>query len=428
MRPAQSPSFSPAPADPPAAWLRLAVALAIAIAGSVGLWVVVLVLPAVEVDFGVSRGAASFPYTTATLGFAFGNLVIGRIADRTGIAPVLAGGAVLVGLGFAGSAASPSIAMLAAAQFVAGLGTAAGFGPLMAHVSLWFERRRGLAVGIVACGNYISGMIWSAPLTRLLEAEGWRAVCLTLAVAVPAAVLPLTLAMRRRPPAAVAARATVAAERRTAAAAMAPRLLVALLVVAGFACCMAMAMPQVHIVALCVGLGYGPAVGAEMLALMLAGGTVSRLVFGALSDRLGGVRTVLLGSSLQGLALILYLPSDGLTSLYVVSLVFGLSQGGIVPAYAVIVREYLPAEGAGARVGLVIMATILGMAAGGWMSGWIYDLTGSYRLAFVNGIAWNALNLAIALALFLRSRGPRRPARAPGPAPARAAAGGAGAA
>jgi MFS family permease len=195
-----------------------------------------------------------------------------------------------------------------------------------------------------------------------------------------------------------------AAALRQQTAGLPTRTLVWLLAVAGIGCCVAMSMPQVHIVAYCVDLGYGPAVGAEMLSLMLLGGVVSRLVSGLLADRIGGVPTLLIGSALQMLALFLYLPTTGLAPLYVVSLIFGLSQGGIVPSYAVIVREYLPPREAGARVGFVIMATILGMALGGWISGWIYDLTGSYRWAFLNGIAFNALNVAIMLLILFRSR------------------------
>jgi len=163
-------------------------------------------------------------------------------------------------------------------------------------------------------------------------------------------------------------------------------------------------MPQVHIVAYCGDLGYGVARGAEMLSLMLGTGVISRLASGWVSDHIGGVPTLLLGSLLQCLTLIFYLPFDGLTSLYIVSALFGLSQGGIVPSYAMIVREYFPPQEAGARVGLVLMATIVGMALGGWMSGEIYDLTGSYRAAFINGIVWNLLNLGIALWLLRQPR------------------------
>jgi MFS family permease len=186
---------------------------------------------------------------------------------------------------------------------------------------------------------------------------------------------------------------------------MSPRALQGLLVIAGLSCCVAMSMPQVHIVAYCHDLGHGAARGAQMLSLMLGFGVVSRLASGWICDRIGGRRTLLLGSALQTLALALFLPFDGLTALYVLSGLFGLVQGGIVPAYAVIVREFFPPQEAGVRVGTVLMATVFGMALGGWISGVVFDLTGSYQAAFVNGILWNLLNVAIAVMLL------RRPAR-----------------
>ena len=184
-----------------------------------------------------------------------------------------------------------------------------------------------------------------------------------------------------------------------------PPTLQVLLCIAGVACCVAMSMPQVHIVAYCGDLGYGVARGAEMLSLMLGFGIISRVASGFIADRIGGVRTLLLGSVLQGAALFLYLLFDGLMSLYVISALFGLFQGGIVPSYAIIVREYFSPREAGTRVGLVLMATLLGMALGGWLSGAIFDLTGSYRAAFLNGLGWNLVNVSIMTWLLLRSRG-----------------------
>jgi MFS family permease len=169
-----------------------------------------------------------------------------------------------------------------------------------------------------------------------------------------------------------------------------------------------MSMPQVHIVAYCGDLGYGAARGAEMMSLMLAAGIVSRLISGLICDRIGGLHTLLLGSVLQGVALLLFIPFDSLTSLYVISALFGLFQGGIVPSYAIIVREHFPPAEAGARVGAVLMCTLFGMALGGWMSGWVFDLTGSYRAAFVNGVGWNLLNLGIVLVLLSALRRQRR--------------------
>jgi MFS family permease len=224
-------------------------------------------------------------------------------------------------------------------------------------------------------------------------------------------MLPLILLLRRPSPIETGP-AVAAVPAAPDAAPPAPQaMLQALLVVAGFACCVAMSMPQVHIVAYCADLGFGPARGAEMLSLMLGFGVVSRIASGWIADRLGGAATLLLGSAMQCLTLILYLPFDGLMSLYVVSALFGLSQGGIVPSYAIIVREKFPASEAGTRVGIVIMATIVGMAAGGWLTGVIFDWTGSYQAAFLHGIGWNALNLVIALWIW-RNRRPRSRPRA----------------
>src|SRR6185295_17343484 len=242
---------------------------------------------------------------------------------------------------------------------------------------------------------------------------GWRATYTGLGIFSAASLLLLGQALRRKPPALESASSASRIERSERPLGLAPNTMMALLIVAGIGCCVAMSMPQVHIVAYCGDLGYGAARGAEMLSIMLAFGIVSRLVSGWICDRIGGLRTLLLGSFLQGVALLMFLPFDGLASLYVVSAMFGLFQGGIVPSYAIIVREYFPPREAGVRTGIVLMATLFGMAFGGWISGAIFDFTGSYRAAFVNGIAFNLLNLTIATWLLRRSmyRMPAAPAR-----------------
>jgi len=394
-------------------WGRLAATLAVGVLGSVGIWSIITIMPAVQAEFGIDRAGASFPYTLTMLGFALGNLLIGRAVDRFGITSALIGASLLIGAAYGLAALSPSLGVLSALQFFVGLGAAASFGPLIADISHWFGKRRGIAIAVAASGNYLAGAIWPVLLSGVLEQQGWRAVYFYLAVIVVVGVFPLALMLRRRVPAAATARANAVSQANAVRAKMSPRFLQGLLVLAGLGCCVAMSMPQVHLVSMCVDLGFGPAVGTQMLSVMLMGGVASRLVSGFIADRLGGVRTLLIGSTLQCLALFLYLPFDGMVSLYVVSLIFGLSQGGIVPSYALIVREYLPAKEAGARVGFVIMATIIGMALGGWMSGWIYDVTGSYHMAFLNGIAWNLMNMAIMLGLLLRSRQGGRPVAIP---------------
>ncbi len=396
------------PVDRPYAWFRLTVSVLLGTISGIGMWAFVLVLPAVESDFGVDRASASLPYTMTMAGFAIGNVIYGRFVDRMGITMPAITAAVALSGGFIASAFTSSIWQFAVIHgLLIGIGMSAAFGPLIADISHWFVRYRGIAVAATACGNYIAGAVWPTFLQGFIETDGWRATYIGIGVSCIAGMVPLALLLRRRMPIFDHGRG---ADGRVdspglRAIDLSPRALQIMLAIAGVGCCVAMSMPQVHIVAYCVDLGFGPARGAEMLSLMLAGGIVSRLGSGVLADRIGGVRTLLLGSVLQCVGLLFYLPFDGLMSLYVVSLMFGLSQGGIVPCYAIIVREYLPAHQAGQRVGFVIMATVVGMAIGGWLSGWIYDLTGSYQAAFLNGIAWNVLNISIMAMVLWRTRG-----------------------
>jgi len=395
-------------ADSRYAWWRLAATLGLMTLGSSAMYVVAVVLPAVQAEYGVARSDASLPYTMLMIGFGVGGVLMGRLADRHGVmVPVLIGAAGLA-LGYAGAAMAPGIVSFSIVHglLLGLLGSSATFAPLVADTSLWFVRRRGIAVAVCASGNYLAGAIWPPIVQAVVQAQGWRAAYFGLAVLCAVGMPLLALALRPRPPAAVAAAVSAL---KTAVPSQRPFGLPlggaqALLCVAGVACCVAMSMPQVHIVAYCGDLGYGAARGAEMLSLMLACGIASRLISGAICDRIGGLRTLLLGSVLQGVALLLFIPFDSLASLYLISALFGLFQGGIVPSYAIIVREYFPPAEAGARVGTVLMCTLLGMALGGWMSGKVFDLTGSYTAAFVNGVAWNLLNLSIVLVLWRRAR------------------------
>jgi MFS family permease len=395
--------------ESPYAWLRLCTAVALSTIGGVGMWSVVVALPAIQADFGVDRAAASLPYTLGMIGFAGGGVLMGRLADRYGVAVPAVLGAVMLSLGYISSALSPTLWLVALAQgALIGVGCSATFGPLMADISHWFLRRRGVAVAIAASGNYVAGTVWPPVVQHFIAVYGWRATHIGIGLFCVVTMLPLVLLMRRAITTQGSGTAqAVEAARRQAELPVSPMTLQVLLCIAGVACCVAMAMPQVHIVAYCGDLGYGVARGAEMLSLMLGFGIISRVGSGFIADRIGGVRTLLLGSVLQGVALVLYTLFDGLTSLYVISALFGLFQGGIVSSYAIIVREYFPPKEAGTRLGLVLMATLLGMALGGWMSGAIFDLTGSYSAAFLNGIAFNLVNVSIML--WLLRRAPRHP-------------------
>jgi MFS family permease len=390
------------------AWIRLGAALVLSAIGGVGMWSVIVALPAVQAEFGVARSAASLPYTMTMICFGFGGIVMGRLSDRFGIIAPVVGGAISLGLGYAVASQATSLGGFILAQgLLVGVASSVAFAPLIADTSLWFTRHRGMAVAIIASGSYLAGTVWPPVVQHFIEREGWRRTYLGIAVFCVATMLPLALALWRRSPLTEATSATSqVVSRSPRPLGMSRGALQTVLIIAGLSCCVAMSMPQVHIVAYSGDLGHGVARGAEMLSMMLGFGVVSRLASGWICDRIGGRRTLLLGSSLQALALVLFLPFDGLVSLYVLSALFGLFQGGIVPAYAVIVREFFPPEEAGVRVGIVLMATVFGMALGGWMSGAIFDLTGSYQAAFLNGILWNLLNLGIAVGLLRRTGRP----------------------
>jgi MFS family permease len=398
--PKESPAFIP---DSGQAWVRLVLALLIGSIGSVGMWSVVVVLPVVQAEFGATRGAVSLAFTLTMLGFGLGGVATGKVTDRFGIVAAMALSISFLGLAYVFAGLSTTLWQFIAVHVLIGLGTSATFGPLMAEASHWFERYRGLAVTIVASGNYVGGTIWPPLVNWGMQSVGWRATHVAIGIFCAVAMTIVLLVLRAQ---------IGRAARRSHANAPPPRIdlrlstntLTALLGIASIACCVAMAMPQVHIVAYCGDLGYGMARGAEMLSLMMACGVISRIGSGFLADKIGGIRTLLIGSVAQGFALFFYRFFDSLTSLYIISAMFGLFQGGIVPSYAIIVREAMPANEAATRVGIVILASVFGMSFGGWVSGVIFDATGSYAAAFLNGLAWNALNITIVVSLLIRAR------------------------
>ena len=390
--------------DSPYAWTRLLVSVLLTTLGSSGMFIVSVAIPQVQAEFGVSRSEASLPYTVTMIGLGLGSIVMGRISDRIGITIPILIGAVSLAAGYILASHADTLGQYAVSYglLIGLLGSSSTFGPLIADISHWFSRRRGIAVGICASGNYLAGAVWPNVAQYFFDTVGWRQTFFGIGCFCVAVMVPLALLLRRRP---ASHATTVHTSLSTGARSLglSPNALQALLCIAGVGCCVAMSMPQVHIVAYCGDLGYGPARGAQMLSLMLGFGIVSRITFGWISDRIGGVRTLIIGSGLQGVALLAFIPFDGLISLYVISAMFGLFQGGIVPSYAIIVRENFPAHQAGFRVTMVLTATMFGMALGGWMTGAIFDLTGSYNAAFINGIGWNLMNLIIATTLLRRS-------------------------
>lgn len=421
-------SFSPPASSNGYAWLRLTVSLILMTIGSSGMYSISVVLPHLQADFDITRSQASLPYTITMIGFGVGGMAMGWLADRYTVLSALFVGALGMGLGFVLSGMATNIwwFTLAHGLFLGFFGAAASFAPLVADTSRWFTRHRGIALAICMSGNYFAGALWPPIMQYFVDESGWRAMYQGVGIVcmlIPLSLLPI---YRRKPdpskqapidagqPARMAPfRQEILRSNPLKPLGLQPRTMQNLLCLSGVGCCIAMAMPQVHIIAYCGDLGFGAASGAKMLSLMLGMGIASRLLSGWISDYIGGLRTLLLGSLLQAIALLLFLTSSDLVSLYVISGLFGLFQGGIVPSYALIVREYFSPEQAGVRVGTVLMATLFGMAAGGWLSGLIYDLTSSYKPAFVHGILWNLVTLGVVSFLLYRARGLRKAAAQP---------------
>ena len=381
--------------------------LLMAIAGS-AMYAAILVLEPATEEFGTGRGAGSMPYTLFMIGFGVGGVMMGRLSDHFGIvAPALLASLCLpAGLLFAARATELWHFSLSLGVLCGLFGMAATFAPVASDISHWFSARRGLALGIVISGTYVAGAVWPPVLQHWIDAYGWRAAFQGLGNLTLFTMLPLGLVLYR--PALVdrSDGPALRGGRRPRPLGFSGRSLQGLLCVAGVGCCAAMAMPQVHIVPLVLDLGFDAVHGARMLALMLGFGIVSRLVSGWISDRIGGLKTLLLGSALQGLVIFAYLFAGGLTALYVLAVAFGLSQGGIVPSYAMIIRALFPAGEAGRRIGMTMLFTVSGMALGGWMAGALHDLTGDYTASILAALGFNVLNLGIAAWLLARDRRP----------------------
>lgn len=386
---------------------RLVSSLVLMTLGGSAMYASVLVLEPVAVEFGTGRGAASLPYALFMIGFGTGGVLMGRMADKVGIlTPALAGAFMLPAGLLAAAHAESIVGFCVALGVMCGLlGASFSFAPLVADVSLWFYKRRGLAVGITISGNYLAGAIWPPILQSSFDVQGWRQTFIDLALFNFLCMVPIAFMLWRRPPEHDESRDSVNfAQRAKRPLGFGPNQLQCVICLAGVSCCVAMAMPQVHIVPYVIDLGFAAQQGAQMLALMLGFGVVSRVTSGWLSDRIGGLRTLLLGGSMQCVVLAWFMFADTLPMLYAASIAFGLSQGGIVPSYAIIVRTFFPPGEAGWRIGAALMFTIIGMAFGAWMSGTLYDLTGSYDVAFITAIGFNVVNLVIALNLLRRAK------------------------
>jgi MFS family permease len=390
--------------DSQQAWFRLAIIFAMSVIGTAGMWSVVIILPNIQNEFTLDRAASTYPYVATMFGYGFGNVIIGRMLDKIGIKKPIIFALSLLVTSYVLSFFAKNVFWLSTIQFFLGFSAAAFFGPMMADISNYFYKRKGLAVSLVASGQHLCGAIWPFVIKDFIIEGDWRNAHLFIALVCSILIPILFYFLGNKVPKMNNEQKLTTQDEDIYSKvnlSISNRQIQILLMIAGVLCCVAMSMPQVHIVPLCIDNGYGLAVGTEILSFMLFAAVASRVIFGFLSDKIGPIQTLILGSSLQAISLTMFLPFNSQLSLYIVAICFGLSQGGIVPIYAVIISKFLPSNEVAERVGWLIFATIIGMSLGGWLSGEIYDFTNSYRLAFINGIFWNIMNLCIMIYLFI---------------------------
>ena len=377
-------------------------------------FVAVVALKQIAGELGSARSVPALAYSLAWLGAAFGGIPMGRVADRVGVRWTVAFGAVMIGIGLVVSAGHSTWRLWAGhGVFIGLLGNAGINAPLYIYVSRWFDRRRGAALALISSGQYVAGAIWPSVFERGIALFGWRQTMEMFAVVEALSVVPLALLFLRAPPevshSAVTAHGVHGEDRVLG---LPPNLALALLAMAAFTCCVPMAMPQGHLVAFCSDLGITPTHGAAMLSVLLGCAFVSRQFWGWVSDRIGGLRTVLAGSSCQIVAMVGFLLTRSEVGLFAVASFFGLGFSGLVPAYVLAIRQLFPASEAAWRVPVLLLFSGSGMAGGGWLAGAIYDHFGFYGAAFATGIVFNLVNLVLVGSLVLRQRQTLRPALA----------------
>ena len=383
------------------AWIRLLLVFFICAIGFIGMWSVVMIMPAVEQEFSSNRSSSTIPYISTMLGFGIGNIIIGKYTDKFGITkPVIFAFSCLI-ICYFFSVSSKNLTILSFFQFLLGFSSAAFFGPMMTDISNFFENKRGLAVSIVASAQHFAGAFWPFLLDFYLKDGDWRSSHILIGIICIIIIPPICYFVFK-----MRSKNSLKDEFKNyknskLTLSISSRHLQILLMFAGIGCCVGMSTPQVHIIPLCIEKGYGLSIGSNILSIMLFCAVISRVYFGYIADKIGPIQTLLLGSSLQAFTLFLFIPFSDLNSLYIVSILFGLSQGGIVPSYALIIRKFLPVNQAAERTGMVIFTTVIGMALGGWGSGKIFDLTNSYALGFLNSVLWNLTNIAIILFIFV---------------------------
>jgi MFS family permease len=392
--------------DSPEAWLTTIAALIIMSVALGAPYVVIVALKAVAADLGGYRAVPSAAASLAMLGTGVGGLGMGWLAERLGVRRVVMFGALMVCSGLALSSGGEVWQLYVGHGLLIGLiGNGGISAPLYVYVTRWFERRRGTALALIASGQYVAGASWPPLFERAVAAYGWRQTMLGFGLVVAALVVPLAILFLRSPPELPRpGNLPQSSERSGEAFGLRPNLAFGLLAGASFLCCVPMAMPSSHLIALCGDLGLAPAKGAAMLTVLLTCAFLARQFWGWISDRIGGLTTLLVGSLAQATAMSAFIVTQDEVGLLAVTVAFGLGFSGLIPAYILTTRQFFPAQEASWRIPTLLLTGMSGMAAGSWLAGVLYDYFGFYAPAFATGLGFNLANAAIIAGLVLRWR------------------------
>jgi MFS family permease len=389
-----------------ASWLVASVSLGI-LAFSFGApWITAVALKEIAAEVDGLRSVPSLAVSLVWFGSGLGGIAMGQIAERIGIRWTVMFGATMIALGLFLSTYGPPWPLYIGHGLLMGLIGLSGINaPLYVHVSRWFDRRRGSALALISSGTYVAGAFWPPAFERAIAYAGWRQAMLGYALVQLVVVVPLAAIFLKRPPELPQpVLGGVVGSEGPRVLGWPPNAVFALLMAAIFMCCIPMSMPQGHLVAFCTDLGINAAHGALMLSVLLGAAFFSRQIWGLISDRIGGLRTVLIGSVAQAFGMAAFLLTQDEVGLFAVSAAFGLGFSGLIPATVLAVRELFPAREAAWRMPALLLCSASGMATGGWLAGLLYDRFGYYGPAFAAGIAVNLLNFTIIALLVSRQR------------------------
>jgi MFS family permease len=387
-------------------WVVASVALFIMMMAFGAAWITAVALKDIAGEVGGTRSIPALASALAWLGSGTGGIMMGRIAERVGTRWTVICGALMIGLGLTISTLGPPWPLwIGHGLFIGLIGLGGINAPLYIYVSRWFDRRRGSALALISSGSYLAGALWPPVFERAIAGFGWRQTMLWYAVAEIVVIVPLAAIYFRHPPEVIhPATALDPGASQPRVLGLPRNVVFAMMCGAAVMCCIPMAMPQGHLVAFCSDLGISRSMGALMLSVLLGTAFLSRQVWGVISDRIGGLATVLIGSGWQAASMVGFLSTQNETGLFTVAAAFGLGFSGIIPAYVLAVRELFPASEASWRIPTLLLFSGFGMAAGGWIAGLLYDHFGYYAPAFAVGVGTNILNMLVIGVLVTRRR------------------------